>query len=69
MAACTVCQCVCQSVKLLVHTVCIVCIFLTQRQIGFICGMLMPYYVGSIMLVGMLGSKVIMGVLLDETLR
>ena len=69
MAACTVCQCVCQSVKHLVHAFCVVHIFLTQRQIRFICGMLMPYTVGNIMRVCVLGSKVIKGVLLDETLR
>ena len=63
------CVCVCQTVKLLVHALCIVHIFLMQRQIGFACGMLMPYYVGNIMLVCMLVSKVIKGVLLDETLR
>ena len=73
MAACTVCvsvcQCVCQSVKHLVHAFCVVHIFLTQRQIRFICGMLMPYNVGNIIQVCVLGSKVIKGVLLDETLR
>ena len=73
MAACFVCQSVSQSVsqcvKLLVYTVCIIHIFLTQRRIRFICGVLMPYNVGNIMQVDMLGSKVIKGVLLDETLR
>ena len=61
--------CVSQSVKLLVYAFCVVHIFLTQRRIKFICGMLMPYNVGNIMRVGMLGSKVIKGVLLNETLR
>ena len=68
MAACTVCQSVSQPVKLLVHAFCVVHIFLTQRQIGFVCGV-MPYNVGNKMRVGMLGSKVIKGVLWDETLR
>ena len=58
-----------QCVKLLVYTFCIVHIFLTQRWIRFICGVLMPYNVGNIMRVDMFGSKVIKGVLLDETLR
>ena len=55
MAACTVCQsvyvCVYQSVKLLVHVFCGVHIFLTQRQIKFVWGILMPYNVGNIMYV------------------
>ena len=36
--------CVSQSAKLLVHGFCVVNIFLTQRQIRFICGVLMPYF-------------------------
>ena len=63
MAACFVC------VKLLVHAFCVVHIFLTQTRIRFICGVLMPCSKGNVMWVGMLGSKVIKGVLLDETLR
>ena len=48
------------------YTFCIVhIIFLMQRRIRFICGVLMPYNVGNIMQVDMLGSKVIKGVLLD----
>ena len=58
-----------ECVKLLVYTFCIIHIFLTQRRIRFICGVLMSYNVGNIMRVDMLGSKVIKGVLLDETLR
>ena len=69
MTACFVSQSVSQCVKLLVYTFCIVHIFITQRRIRFICGVLMPYNVGNIMRVDMLGSKVIKGVLLDETLR
>ena len=69
MAVCFVSQSVSQCVKLLVYTFCIVRIFLTQRRIRFICGVLMPYNVGNIMRGDMLGSKVIKGVLLDETLR
>ena len=65
MAACTVCQSVCvcvsQSVKLLVHMFFVVHIFLTQRRIGFVCGVLMPYNVGNEMRVGMLGSKSLRG--------
>ena len=61
--------CVSVSVKHLVHAFCVVHIFLTQTQIRFICGMLMPYNVGNIIWVCALGSKVIKGVLLDETLR
>ena len=48
-----------ECVKLLVYTFCIVHIFLMQRRIRFVCGVLMPYNVGNIMRVGMLGSKVI----------
>ena len=66
MAACFVCQSVSQ---LLVHAFCVVHIFLTQRRIRFICGVLMPCSKGDKMWVGMLGSKVIKGVLLDETIR
>ena len=62
-------MCVCVSVKLLVHAFCGVHIFLTQRWIGLTCGMLMRYNVGNKMRMSMLGSKVIKGVLLDETLR
>ena len=65
MAACFVCQCV----KLLVHAFCVVHMFLTQRRTRFICGVLMPCSKGSVMWVGMLGSKVIKGVLLVETLK
>ena len=59
----------CQCVKLLVHVFCVVHIFLTQKRIRFICGVLMPCSKGNVMWVGMLGSKVIKGVLLVETLR
>ena len=73
MAAClvsqSVSQSICQCVKLLVYAFCIVHIFLMQRRIRFIRGVLMPYNVGNVMWVGMLGSKVIKGVLLNETLR
>ena len=65
MAACFVCQCV----KLLVHAFCVVHIFLTQRRISFICGVLMLCSKGNVMRVGMLGSKVIKAVFLVETLR
>ena len=58
-----------ECVKLLVYTFCIIHIFLTQKRIRFIRGVLMPYSMGNIMQVGMLGSKIIKGVLLDETLR
>ena len=58
-----------QSVKHLVHTLCIVHNCLMQRRIKFIFGVLLSYNVGNKMRVGMLGSKVIKGVLLDETLR
>ena len=54
MAACTVCQ----SVKLLVHVFCVVHTFLTQRQIGFVCGVLMPYNVKN---VGMLAGAYLGG--------
>ena len=57
------CVSVCQSVKLLVHAFCVVHIFLMQRRIGFVCGLLMPYNVGNKVRVGMLGSKIIKGVL------
>ena len=57
-----------QCVKLLVHAFSVVHIFLKQRQIRFICGVLMPCSKGNVMWAGMLGSKVIKGVLLDETL-
>ena len=57
----------CQFIRT-VYTFCAVHIFLTERQIKFTC-VLMPYNVGNIMWVGMLGSKVIKGVLLDETVR
>ena len=67
--ASSVSQSVSECVKLLVYTFCIVHIFLTQRRIRFICGVLMPYNVGNIMQVDMFGSKVIKGVLLDETLK
>ena len=69
MAACFVSQSVSQCVKLLVYTFCIVHIFLTQRRVRFICGVLMPYSVWNIMQVDMFGPRVIKGVLLDETLR
>ena len=62
MAACFVCVCVCQPVsqcfKLLVHTFCVVHIFLTRRRIRFICGVFMPCSKGNVMRVGMLGLKV-----------
>ena len=67
MAACFVSQSV--SVSNLVYTFCIIHIFLMQRWIRFIFGVFMPYNVGNIMRVDMVGSKVIEGVLLDETLR
>ena len=57
-----------ECVKLLVYTFCIIHIFLMQRWIWFIFGVFMPYNVGNIMQGDMLGSKVIKGVLLDETL-
>ena len=62
-------QSVSQSVKLLVHSFCVVHIFLMQRWIRFICGMFVPCSRVNIMQVGLLGSKVIKGVLLDKTLR
>ena len=62
MAACTVCQSVKVLVHALVHALCTVHIFLTQTRISVICG-------AFIMWVGLLGSKLIKGVLLDETLR
>ena len=37
-----VCVRVSQSVKLLVHTFCVVHFFLTQRRVGFVCGVLIP---------------------------
>ena len=65
MAACTLrqwgCQCVCQSVKLLVYDFCVVHIVLTQRQIRFVCDVFIPCSKGNIMCVGLLGSKVITG--------
>ena len=65
MAACFASQCV----KLLVFTFCVVHISLKHRQIRFICGMIMSYNVENIMQVGLMGSKVIKVVLIDETLR
>ena len=56
-----VCQCVSQSVKLLVHAFCGVHIFLTQRQIGFVCGVFMPCNVENKMRVGMLGQRSLRG--------
>ena len=70
MAACFVSQSVSQwvSVSNFQYTLFASFIFfLTQRRIRFTCGVLMPYNVGNIMRVDMLGSKVIKGVLLDET--
>ena len=61
MAACIVSQPVSQCVKLLVYTSCVVHIFLLQKQIRFICGTLMPYNVGNIMWVGMLGQRSLRG--------
>ena len=52
-----VCVCVSGSAKLLLHAFCVVHIFLTERRIGFVCGVLMSYNVGNKMRVGMLGSK------------
>ena len=66
MAAGTVC--VCQCVQHEVHAFC-VHIFLMQRRTGFVCGVFIPWSRGNVMRVGLLGSKVIKGVLLDETLR
>ena len=40
-----------------------------QRWIGFKLGMLMPYNVENLMHMGLLGSKVIMRVLLDESFK
>ena len=48
-------------VKLLVYTFRVIHICITQGRIGFICGSLMPYYVESIIQVGLLGSKVVKG--------
>ena len=48
MAACFVSASVSQHAKLLVYTYCVVHIFVAQRRIRFICGMLMPYNVGNI---------------------
>ena len=42
----------CQFVKLLVHAFCVVHIFLTQRRIRFICGVLMPCSKGNVMWMG-----------------
>ena len=53
----SVSQSVSECVKLLVDTFCIIHIFLTQRRIRFTCGVLMPYNVGNIMRVDMLGVK------------
>ena len=70
MVACFVSQSVSESVSVSnLYAFCVVYIFLTPRQIRFICAVLMPYNVGNIMHVSMLGSKVIKGVLLMETLR
>ena len=63
------CQSVSQCVELLVPAVFVVHIFLTHRQIGFVCTVFIPCSRGNIIWVGLLGSKVIKGVLLDETLR
>ena len=66
MAACTVCTCQCvsqsvsSSVKLL-YAFCVVRIFLMHRQIGFVCGVLMPYNVGNKMRVGLLGLRSLRG--------
>ena len=63
------CVSVSQSVSVsnfLVHTFCVVHIFLTERRIRSICGVLMPCSKGNVMWVGMLGSKVIKGVLLND---
>ena len=62
MAACFVCvrQRMCLSVcqTNLVYTSCVIHICLTQRRIGFICGMLMPYNIQGRILGGHLrGTK------------
>ena len=56
---------VCQSVKLLVYVSCVVHIFLTQTRMGFVCDVNTGSR-GNIMQVGLLGSKVIKGVLLHR---
>ena len=65
MTACF--ACFSQYVRVLVYPFCVVHIVLIQRWIGFVCGMFMPYNVENLMQVGLLGSKIIKGVLLDET--
>ena len=49
--------CVSVSQCVLVHAFCDVHNFLTQRLIGFIFGVLMPYNVGNKMQMGMLGQR------------
>ena len=46
----------------------IIIIIIIIIWIGFVCGVVIPYSTWSIMQVGLLGSKVIKGVLLQETL-
>ena len=66
MAACIICQCVCVCQTCSTHFLCCTYLFIAKTDL---CCMLMPYNMGNIMREGVLGSKVINWVLLDETLR